>query len=365
VDSKSPVFKSPKAAVVLALILAAALWGCGKKALPVAPESSAPEAVNDLRSWVKEEGVYLSWSFPSRNKDGTRLDDLRGFRVLRQARPLGPSSCPECPLKFEVVSHIDLQFPREARIEGRRAWWQDSSLKPQNEYTYVVVGYNRHQTAGAESNRVKISFAQPPAAVGIVKITPDNRLLEISWDFGPRLKSGEIMDDPGGFNVYRRSEGGDFGFLPVNPEPISRSPYRDLRLENGKRYEYNVRALRNFRGTLIEGPGSAIEAGIPEKTIPPSQPTGLIGVVRREADKKGVELRWNRNPESDVAGYDLYRQEKGTESLSKLNPQVIADPYFFDVTADPGKTYLYRLKAIDNSPRRNQSDFSQEEEITP
>jgi hypothetical protein len=48
-----------------------------------------------------------------------------------------------------------------------------------------------------------------------------------------------------------------------------------------------------------------------------------------------------------------------------MNPQVIADPYFFDVTADPGKTYLYRLKAIDNSPRRNQSDFSQEEEITP
>ena len=357
--------RGQKAALVLALILVIAPWGCGKKALPVAPESSAPEAVADLRAWVKEEGVYLSWSFPSRNRDGTRLDDLQGFKILRQSRSLGPTSCPECPLKFDVVGNIDLQFPREARVEGKRVWWPDLSLKPQMEYTYVVAGYNRHKTAGAESNRVKISFDQPPAAVGDVKIKPDDRSLEIRWDFTPRLKNGEIMNDPGGFNVYRRSGSGDFGFLPLNPEPISSSPYRDLRLENAKRYEYVVRALRNFRGTLIEGPVSAVESGIPEKTLPPSQPTGLIGVVRREAEKKGVELRWNRNPEPDVAGYDLYRKERGADSFIKVNARTITDPYFFDETAEPGKTYTYRLKAIDNSPRRNQSEFSQEMEIGP
>jgi hypothetical protein len=365
VESRNPVFKSPKTIFIFVLILAGALWGCGKKALPVAPESSAPEAVADLRAWVKEEEVFLSWGFPSRNKDGTRLDDLRGFRVLRQTRPLGPSSCPECPLKIDTVGRIDLQFPREGRVEGRRAWWQDRSLNPQNEYLYTVVGYNRSQTSGAESNRVKISFAQPPAAVGQVKIKPDDRLLEVSWDFEPRLKNGEIMNDPGGFNVYRRSGGGDFGFLPVNPEPISQSPYRDVRLENGKRYEYVVRALRNFHGTLIEGPASVAETGVPEKTVPPSEPTGLSGAMRREAGKMGVELRWNRNPEADIVGYDLYRREKGAEPWRKLNSQIIADPFFFDATADPRKTYIYRLKAIDNSPRRNQSEFSREEEVTP
>jgi len=365
VDQRIPVLKNKKTASVLLLILMAALWGCGKKALPVAPESSAPEAVTDLRAWVKEEGVYLSWSFPSRNKDGTRLDDLQGFRVLRQARPLSPDSCPDCPQKFELVREIDLKFPREARLEGRRVWWQDPNLKAQNQYTYAIIAYNRYQTSGAESNRVKISFDQPPGAVANVRIKPDNRLLEISWDFVPRLKSGESMGDPGGFNVYRKSEGEDFGFLPVNPEPTPQSPYRDLRVENGKRYEYVIRALRSFRGTLIEGPASAIEAGIPGKSAPPSQPTGLVGVIRREADKKGVELRWNWNPEPDVAGYDLYRQEKGTDSLVKLNPQIITEPYFFDAAADPQKTYLYRLKAIDNSPRRNQSEFSQEAEVGP
>jgi hypothetical protein len=347
------------------LVLLAGLWSCGKKALPVAPESYVPGGVADLRAWVKEERVLLTWTFPSRNRDGSPLDDLQGFSVLRQVRPLGPGACPDCPQKFEKAGEIDLKFPGEARLEGQRVWWQDSNLKPGYEYGYAVVAYNRHKTAGLESNRVHISFAQPPAAVGGLRIKAGDRLLEIAWDFSPRLKSGETMGDPGGFNVYRRSGGGDFGFMPVNPEPMPQSPYRDLGLENGKRYEYVIRALRNFRGTLIEGPASAVEAGIPEKTVPPSRPTGLIGVTRREADKKGVELRWNRNPEPDVAGYNLYRQEKGTESLGKLNSGVITDVYFFDAMAEPGKTYLYRLKAIDNSPRQNQSEFSQEIEVGP
>jgi hypothetical protein len=365
VDQGNPVLKSKRAAFLLFLIFTAAIWGCGKKALPVAPESFAPEAVTDLRAWVKEDGVHLSWSFPSRNKDGTRLEDLAGFQILRRTRALGPSACPDCPQKFEGVGVIDLQFPKEGRLEGRRAWWQDANVEIQHEYTYLVVGYNRHQTFGAESNRVNLSFHQPPAAVRNVKIKPDDRLLEISWDFVPRLKTGEVMSDPGGFHVYRRSEGGEFGFLPVNQDPVSQSPYRDLRLENGKRYEYVIRALRNFRGTLIEGPASAVEAGIPEKTVPPSQPTGFVGVVRGEADKKGAELRWNRNPEADIAGYDLYRQEKGKGPVIKLNPRPITDPYFFDATADPGKTYIYRLKAIDNSTRRNESEFSREAEVGP
>lgn len=331
----------------------------------MAPESSVPEGVTDLRAWAKEEGVFLSWTFPSRNKDGTRLNDLQGFRVLRRASPLGSETCPDCPLKFEPVSEIDLKFPKEVRVEGRRVWWQDLRLMAQTEYTYAVIAYNRYQTPGPESNRVKISFDSPPAAVANVSVKSEDRFVEISWDIVPRLKSGESLSDLAGFNIYRKSKGEDFGFLPVNPQPVPQSPYRDSGLENGKPYEYVVRALRNFKGTLIEGPPSPVVIGIPGKILPPSQPTGLIGVIRREGDKRGVELRWNRNPEPDVAGYDLYRQEKGKDASVKVNPQVITEPYFFDTTADPEKTYMYRLKAIDNSLRRNQSEFSREAEVGP
>jgi hypothetical protein len=285
--------------------------------------------------------------------------------MFRRASPLGPESCPDCPLKFEPVAEIDLKFPKEARVEGRRVWWQDPSLKALTEYTYLVLAYNRYQIPGPESNRIKISFDQPPASVTNVKVKPEDRFVEISWDFAPRLKNGENLNDPALFNIYRKSKGEEFAFLPVNPEPVPQGPFRDGGLENGKEYEYIVRALRNFKGTLIEGLPSPVVIGTPEKFLPPSQPTGLIGIMRREGDKTGVELRWNRNPEPDVAGYDLYRQEMGTDDSAKVNSRLLTEPYFFDTTADPRKAYLYRLKAVDNSPRRNQSQFSLEAEVGP
>ena len=128
------------------------------------------------------------------------------------------------------------------------------------------------------------------AAVANVRIKPDDRLLEIRWDFVPRLKSGESLGDPAGFNVYRKGEGGDFGFLPVNPEPVPQSPYRDLRVENGKRYEYVIRALRNFRGTPDRGARlSGREAGCRKKQSPlPIRPASS-GLSAGTRIKKG----WN------------------------------------------------------------------------
>jgi uncharacterized protein len=351
--------------IFLFLTLAAALWGCGKKGAPVALESTVPGPVSDLRGWAKADGIYLNWGVPSRNTDNTLLKDLVGFRIRRQPRPLKPSACPDCPLQFEVIAEIDMGFPQGARVEGKRIWWQDNSLKPGTEYIYGVIAYNRYRTLSPESNRVRVCWDQPPAPVENVNVKTEDRALEIRWDYTPRLQNGEKMTDPGGFNVYRRGEGENFGFFPINPEPVPQGPYRDGLLVNGKRYEYVVRALRNFQGTPIESSDSPIVSGIPEKRTPPSAPTGLVAVMRKEEGKKGAELRWNQNPEPDIAGYDVYRQEIGTEAFVKVNSQLIREPYFFDSSADPRKSYSYRIRAVDNSPSKNQSDFSQEAEVNP
>jgi uncharacterized protein len=350
--------------ILLPLILGIALYGCGKKGPPVALESIFPEPVKDLRGWAKDEGLYLTWTFPSRNIDGTLLKDLGGFRVFRQSRPLGGASCPDCPSKLEPVEEIDLKYPRGARLEGQRVWWQDNTAKFQNEYVYVVTAYNHYKTPSLESNRVKLSWDQGPAAVQNLGVKSEDRNLEISWGFEPRLRNGEALGDLAGFNIYRRGEGEAFGFYPLNAEMIPQSPHRDGPLVNGKKYEYEVRAVRNFRGTFVEGPSSPVVAGVPEKRTPPSAPTGLVGVIRNEEGKRGIELRWNINPEPDVAGYDLYRREKDGDVV-RVNSQMIPESYFFDASADPQKSYTYRLRAVDRSPRKNQSEFSQEIEVTP
>jgi hypothetical protein len=344
-------------ALDLLLLFSLVFWGCGKKANPVAPESTMPAAVADLRAWPREGAVFLGWSLPTRNTDGSALRDLLGFRVFRQSRPLTPSSCPDCPLDFQVVAEIDVEYPRGAQVEGGRVLWPDTSVKPQQEYTYLVLAYNSYKSPSPESNRVKIFWDQAPPAPVEVRIKSEDRALEITWEFS--LPPGKEPADFSGFNLYRRMEGERFGFYPLNPDPIKQARFVDGGLENGRRYGYEVRAVRNFRGTLIEGPASGVVEGIPKKQTPPSPPTGLVAVFHAG----GVALRWNGSPEPDIAGYDVYRREEGTQTFQKISPQSVKEPYFLDRTASPLKSYFYRLKAVDSSGK--ESEFSQEAEVLP
>jgi len=348
-------------AILLGFLFLCGGGGCGKKAPPMALESTMPGAVSDLRPWSREGGVFLTWSLPKKNVDGSRLEDLWGFKVFRQSRPLTPYPCPECPSKFQTVAEIDMEYLRGARVEGGSILWQDTSVKVQTEYRYHVRAYNFYKSPSPESNQVRIFWDDPPAAPAMVEVLSGDRSLTVSWEFSLRLLSGKEMEDLVGFNIYRRNAGEHFGNYPLNAEPVRENKYWDGMLVNGRHYEYVVRAVRNFRGTLIEGPSSIMGSGVPEKRTPPLVPTGLVAVIQKD----GVALRWEENPEPDIAGYDLYRREKDGDVFVKINPQLITENYYLDQNADPYKSYLYRLKAVDTSPARKESDFSKEVEVSP
>ena len=167
--------------------------------------------------------------------------------------------------------------------------------------------------------------------------------------------------DLAGLNIYRRGDGERFGLLPLNARPVEENQYLDAGLENGKKYYYAVHEVRDFMGTMIEGPGTKEIAGIPEKNIPPLPPTGLVA----SRTPTGVDLRWDRNREPDIAGYDIYRQADGEQAFTKINPQPIPETHFLDQTAAPNKSYLYRVKAVDSTPAKRESEFSEEVEAKP
>ena len=353
----------PGKRIVLSLLLLLPLlsWSCGKKGPPVPPETLVPAPVSDLRAWGREGTVTLQWTLPKRTVQGLPLEDLSAFGVFRRALPIASSDCPTCPLDFKPVAMIDLHYPKEATIEGGRVIWEDSALKAQTEYTYFVVGYNSDRLPGPESNRLTLFWDIPPPAPSQLRIRSENRALALSWEFSPPLVEGRAMAGPFSFNLYRQAGGEPFRVFPLNPEPILETRFLDSGLENGKEYTYQVRAVRDFRGTRIEGPPSIAATGIPQKKAPPSPPTGIVATIQQQ----GVELRWEENPEPDILGYDVYRRQKGETEFIKMNPQPVTAPFFLDESASPGKTYVYRLKAIDSSPSRNESEFSKEIEVAP
>ncbi|HSR09925.1 MAG TPA: hypothetical protein VLS90_00670 [Thermodesulfobacteriota bacterium] len=336
--------------VTLLLSLALlSLSACGKKGNPVPPESMIPGRISDLRAWPREGTVFLGWTIPNKNTNDSPLLDLMGFRVFRESRPVA-GACETCPAQVQPVAEIEMEYPKGARVEGGKVLWQDTALQPGNEYAYIVVAYNLYGVPSAESNRVIVSWDVPPPPPTNVQTRGDDRSLEITWEFPPSPAAV-------GFNLYRRAEGGGFGFYPVNPSPVMENRVVDVGLENGKKYFYEVRAARSFRGTFIEGPPSAEAAGVPEKVTPPLPPAGLFGVFQ----EGGVALRWDESREKDVAGYNVYRREDGQEAFRKINGAPVKEAYYLDTTAEPKKTYVYRVKTVDIYGK--ESEFSNETEV--
>jgi VCBS repeat-containing protein len=100
---------------------------------------------------------------------------------------------------------------------------------------------------------------------------------------------------------------------------------------------------------------------IPVDTTPPAAPTGLNAT----AGNGSVDLTWDANAESDLAGYNVYRNTTSPVALtSPLNGgTLVAAPTYLDSTAVNGQQYFYAVTAVDDS--NNESAASNEDSATP
>lgn len=80
-----------------------------------------------------------------------------------------------------------------------------------------------------------------------------------------------------------------------------------------------------------------------EVEAPPATPTGL-----KTADSSSyITLRWSRNTEVDLAGYNVYRSDSPTGTFVKLNGSLLTSPFLADQNAPKGAISYYRVTAVD------------------
>jgi fibronectin type 3 domain-containing protein len=73
--------------------------------------------------------------------------------------------------------------------------------------------------------------------------------------------------------------------------------------------------------------------------------------------RTSITLSWRASPESDVAGYQVFRREDGT-GYAELTSELVTAGAFTDAAVTPGIEYGYVVKAVDESG--NASTMSRE-----
>jgi|GEM_PF-5407320 len=130
--------------------------------------------------------------------------------------------------------------------------------------------------------------------------------------------------------------------------------FRDQTFAFERRYCYRMVAQLNFDGKLYEGkPGEPVEI-TPHDIFPPRAPKGLYMLARLDS----LTLVWQPNSEGDLAGYNIYRRKDGEDKFIRLNEKPIERTEYVDKPPEAGEKYFYHVRAVDNSPRTNESEPS-------
>ncbi len=108
-------------------------------------------------------------------------------------------------------------------------------------------------------------------------------------------------------------------------------------------------------GTAVGSPIRVAGFVVPDST-PPAAPTGLVATPTLT----GIDLSWNANSESDLAGYNIYRGTTpgvGTGG-TPINGALLTSPTYTDgslasSSLTSGQTYYYVVTAVDTSANKS------------
>ncbi len=342
---------------ILAVALLAMLPACGRKGALIIPGTVLPQPVANLKAEPHGDKIILSWTMPSKNTKGDPLTDLAGFDVLRA---MDEESGDGCKCKLEKVAFIDLEYPKEAEISGKRIVWADKGgVLFGRKYLYKVIGVNKDDFRGQESNQAEARLLLPPGKPEGLTAKAGNRSVLLGWTAVKKLEDGSPLEDLAGYNVYRFAKKGEKP-VSVNTAPVTGERFEDTGLVNNTSYYYSVSALRGKETPFAEGlPSETVEA-TPSDKEPPVPPTGLQAVP----GDKAVLLSWDIIPDSDIKGYILYKRADGEKEFRPLSKEPSLNITFTDTEVLPGKTYYYAVTAVDNADPPNESAKSVEVSVT-
>ena len=186
------------------------------------------------------------------------------------------------------------------------------------------------------SNIVSVVPKAPPAAPQQVTATARGDGILVEWT--------PVVGTVVGYNIYRRGSTERANAKPIHTAGPTEKSWLDTTARFGNGYIYTVTALSQVQPPIESAIAAEREVRYVDR-FPPPAPTELVAL----AEAGRVRLVWRPSEAEDVAGYIVYRKVDDTGGFERVTPQPVVAAEYVDTAVAAGKTYVYRVTAVDQA----------------
>jgi hypothetical protein len=367
------IYKSPRTFDFLLSIFLVSLTlaGCAAPGEPYERKPPTPMAITDLTAAQAGNDVDLTFTLPQQAVDRRllqRLPEIEIYRDFAQPPEAGQanSAAPVNPtLLVTIPAAMEDRYTEQGHIhyaDSLRA--EDLAQHPDSVAIYTVRTEISEKKPSANSNVVSVRVYPAPDAIADVKTEVTHAAVVLTWTAPVKTLVGSTPAISS-YRIYRGApEPGATAQEMKLKSPLVKigetqsSPYQDEQFAFGTAYVYSVRSVVQHAGEALESANSNLVMVMPRDTFPPGAPQGLLVIlVPRQGDMAAhLELSWAINPETDIAGYNVYRGDQADTQGTQLNTDLLLTPAFRDMNVLPGHRYFYSVSAVDHTG--NESPFS-------
>ena len=329
-----------------------AVAGCGFPAAPQPPSLNLPSRVTDVSAVRAGNQVSLHWTMPTRNTDKTLVKGNVQAEVCRTE-----SDAARCA----TAGNLQLKPGADGAFTDNLPAALGAG-SPRLLTYYVELKNSKGRSAGLSNPAIVLAGEAPPPVTGLTAAMAKHGVV-LEWNpVGPAERPSATAVRIERTLLTPPAARPKSGQLAPSPEPLvlnllvpaGAPPGRalDKEIRFGESYQY--RAQRVMQVT-VDGQKQELAGALsPPVSIhavnvfPPSVPKGLVAVATpaQNGAPASIDLSWLPDTEASVAGYVVYRREKG-ESWQRISPaQPVVGPAFHDAHVEPGHTYEYAVSAV-------------------
>lgn len=194
--------------------------------------------------------------------------------------------------------------------------------------------WSAHDLTGYDSLILYMNAPTAIAAVDLPKLGLESTTSKLStlYALGDKLVSG--ID--GDANSWQRIS------IPLT----SFQPYNQFDPAQFKDINFNQNGTDNVSHTVWFDNARIVSKSV--SIVDSTLPSAPKKIVARVGDKS-MTLHWNKNPEQNISGYNVYRSSSKSGPFTKMNSAVLSTRSYFDVNVLNDQSYFFFVRAINSS----------------